>query len=51
MPTAILAALKTVQEEMPDVNNRYLRCIEKQFAIFERIIHILRNLDQLMLSG
>ena len=45
-----LEALKSVQKEMLEVQNRNWRIIEEQFEVFQHNIHVLRDCDQLLFS-
>ena len=50
MVTTELEALKSVQKEMLEVQNRNWRFIEEQFEVFQHNIHVLRDCDQLLFS-
>ena len=43
-------ALKSVQKEMLEVQNRNWRIIEEHFEVFQHNIHVLRDCDQLLFS-
>ena len=45
-----LAALKSVQKEMLEIQNSNWKIIQEHFQIFERNIHVLRDCDQLFFS-
>ena len=45
MVTTELAALKTVQNEMIEIQNRNWKLIEEHFELFEHIILVLRDSD------
>ena len=48
--TTELAALKTVQTEMLDIQNCNWKLIEENFELFELNLHVLRDCDQLLFS-
>ena len=48
--TTELEALKSVQKEMLEVQNRNWRIIEEHFEVFQHNIHVLRDCDQLLFS-
>ena len=48
MVTRELEALKSVQKEMLEVQNRNWRIIEEHFEVFQQNIHVLRDSDQLL---
>ena len=50
MVTSELAAIKCVQKEMLDVQNRNWQVIEEHFKLFQDNIHVLRDCDQLLFS-
>ena len=50
MVTTELGALKSVQKEMLEVQNRNWRIIEEHFEVFQHNIHVLRACDQLLFS-
>ena len=50
MVTSELAAIKTVQKEMLEVQNRNWQIIEEHFKLFQDNIHVLRDCDQLLFS-
>ena len=50
MVTTELEALKSVQKEMLEVQNRNWRIIEEHFEVFQHNIHVLRNCDLLLFS-
>ena len=50
MVTTELEALKSVQKEMIEVQNRNWRIIEEHFEVFQHNIHVLRDCDQLLFS-
>ena len=50
MVTTELEALKSVQKEMLEVQNRNWRIIEEHFEVFQHNIHVLRDCDQLLFS-
>ena len=50
MVTTDLEAVKSVQKEMLDVQNRNWRIIEEHFQVFQHNIHVLRYCDQLLFS-
>ena len=50
MVTSELAAIKTVQKEMLEVQNRNCQIIEEHFELFQDSIHVLRDFDQLLFS-
>ena len=50
MVTSELAAIKSVQKEMIEVQNRNWQIIEKHFQMFQENIHVLRDCDQLLFS-
>ena len=50
MVTTELEALKSVQKEMLEVQNRNWRIIEEHFEVFKHNIHVLRDCDQLLSS-
>ena len=50
MVTSELAAIKTVQKEMLEVQNRNWRIVEEHFKLFQDNIHVLRDCDQLLFS-
>ena len=50
MVTTELEALKSVQKEMLEVQNRNWRIIGEHFEVFEHNIHVLRDCDQLLFS-
>ena len=46
--TSELEALKSVQKEMLEVQNRNWRIIEEHFEVFQQNVHVLRDCDQLL---
>ena len=50
MLTTELKALKSVQKEMLEVQNRNWRIIEEHFEVFQHNVHVLRDCDQLLFS-
>ena len=50
MVTTELEALKSVQKEMLEVQNRNWRIIEEHFEVFQHNFHVLRDCDQLLFS-
>ena len=50
MVTTELAALKTVQKKMPEVQSSNRKYIQKHFELFEQNIHVLCDCDQLFFS-
>ena len=50
MVTTQLEALKTVQKEMLEVQNRNWRIIAGNFEVFQHNIHVLRECDQFLFS-
>ena len=50
MVTTELEALKSVQKEMLEVQNRNWRIIEEHFEVLQHNIHVLRDCDQLLFS-
>ena len=50
MVTSELAAIKSVQKEMIEVQNRNWQIIEEHFEMFRENIHVLRDCDQLLFS-
>ena len=50
MVTSELAAIKSVQKEMLEVQNRNWQIIEEHFKLFQDNIHVLRDCDQLLFS-
>ena len=48
--TSELAAIKFVQKEMLEVQNRNWKIIEENFKVFQDNIHVLRDCDQLHFS-
>ena len=48
--TSELAAIKTVQKEMLEVQNRNWQIIEEPFRVFQDNIHVLRDCDHLLFS-
>ena len=50
MVTTEIEALKSVQKEMLEVQNRNWRIIEEHFEVFQHNIHVLRDCDQLLFS-
>ena len=51
MVTSELAAIKTFQKEMLEVQNRNWQIIEEHFKVFQDNIHVLRDCDQLLSLG
>ena len=50
MVTSELAAIKSVQKEMIEVQNRNWQIIEEQFEMFRENIHVIRDCDQVLFS-
>ena len=50
MVTTELEAVKSVQKEKLEVQNRNWRIIEEHFEVFQHNIHVLRDCDQLFFS-
>ena len=48
--TSELAAIKSVQKQMAEVQNRNWQLIEEHFKIFQDNIHVLRDCDQVLFS-
>ena len=50
MVTSELAAIKSVQKEMLEVQNRIWKIIEELFKVSQDNIHVLRDCDQILFS-
>ena len=50
MVTTELAALKSVQKEMLEIQNRNWKVLQEHFEIFEHNIHVLRDCEHIWFS-